>query len=729
MIKKVISLLLLILLVVSIISIVPFNAVENDKIYLNADGKIYEVEAGSEYTYTYYLSYEKDTSNWDNCICGIDALVICDYSIFLDIPSFPLLGESLVCKSTTISDKNSTPVKHQLKFNYTNATGESFRAIDSKLITITIHIDDKAQPGMYYIATQIITLEGANEERIIFNGSDLSPEHINRREGVLENQTIIAKDEPKYQADENIVYPINSVQNAEIEITFDIDASIMITRFRDVYLDGTKLDYRNYSIKCVDDSLILCIKHEFLDSFLFDREYTLEIIFMDGETISTLAIVCTHINTTANDVDYQYYDWGYSFETVTICTFCNKELSREEHIIYDLAPDDPNYERSNLINFSNRSTNWTGPIQFYVYDPEAGYELLPWGSKRLNGIDNGDGTWSYNPEEHGMRLEEGKQYCIIFADATSGDQTYDLMFDTTCLGDTATPTGCSIENPVNHYHTAQEVRWKSSSLGPRLQVTSIGNVVGETCPDFTSKYDMLIDFLRYALDNARRYSEKDDQALLDDLATSLGLTSTEVSQAIKETNVHVHWKGNTIPDQFGYIVKSYYLTGSIKGDNSDITNVHKNLHFIENTDDMSLSNVRLSKGDRVKVALYNGGNVFTVYPDSIGREIAIDKSGWYNFFFKPYEIGNPNYWYITPSLVAESSSYQGGDVDNNGIIESVDTTYLLRSIAKIEIPYTSTELLRGDVDESGNIELTDVTAIQYYLANLSVPFPIGETID
>ena len=210
------------------------------------------------------------------------------------------------------------------------------------------------------------------------------------------------------------------------------------------------------------------------------------------------------------------------------------------------------------------------------------------------------------------------------------------------------------------------------------------------------------------------------------MPSAIGLSQ----KAIKETGVHVEWKGTALPDQSGYITKGYYLTGSIKGDKSGISNVHKNLYFSENdTDDMTLSNVRLSKGDRVKVALYNGGNAFTVYPDGIGREIAIDKSGWYTFYFKPYEIGNPNYWYITPSLVAESSSYQGGDVDNNGIIESVDTTYLLRSLAKIEIPYTSTELLRGDVDESGNIELTDVTAIQYYLANLSVPFPIGETID
>ena len=60
----------------------------------------------------------------------------------------------------------------------------------------------------------------------------------------------------------------------------------------------------------------------------------------------------------------------------------------------------------------------------------------------------------------------------------------------------------------------------------------------------------------------------------------------------------------------------------------------------------------------MKAARYNGANTFTMYPDGVGREIVIDKDGVYDIFFKPYEIGNPNYWFITPAFVEEITETQ-----------------------------------------------------------------------
>ncbi len=192
-----------------------------------------------------------------------------------------------------------------------------------------------------------------------------------------------------------------------------------------------------------------------------------------------------------------------------------------------------------VIKYDNSVTNWEGPVQFFIYDPETGDQLIPWGSKKLNGEDEGGNIWSKDVSAYG--IESGKQYAIIFADGKSGDQTYDLMMDSSCFGDTGKATGNSLENPVDSNKQAKEATWAGSSLGPRLQITSIGNVVGSTCPDFTTKPKMFVDFLKNTLANARTFSGKDDQTLLDDTAKALDLTKDDVESAIKEAGVTTEW--------------------------------------------------------------------------------------------------------------------------------------------------------------------------------------------
>ena len=194
---------------------------------------------------------------------------------------------------------------------------------------------------------------------------------------------------------------------------------------------------------------------------------------------------------------------------------------------------------ADVIKYDNSQTKWAGPVQFFIYDPETGEQLISWGSKKLNGEDEGGDIWS--KDVSGYNMDSSKQYAIIFADATSGDQTYDLMMDSSCIGDTGYATGNSIENPVDSTKTAKEAKWKSSSLGPRLQVTSIGNVVGETCPSFTSKYDMMVSFLKDTLSNALQYSGKDEQTLIDDTAKALGLGKSDVEAAISESGASTSW--------------------------------------------------------------------------------------------------------------------------------------------------------------------------------------------
>jgi uncharacterized membrane protein YgcG len=65
-------------------------------------------------------------------------------------------------------------------------------------------------------------------------------------------------------------------------------------------------------------------------------------------------------------------------------------------------------------------------------------------------------------------------------------QTYDTTFGRACIGDTAKVTGNKIENPVDSEKEAFEAVWttNSSSYGPHLAISSIGNIIGSVlCPN------------------------------------------------------------------------------------------------------------------------------------------------------------------------------------------------------------------------------------------------------
>ena len=427
-------------------------------------------------------------------------------------------------------------------------------------------------------------------------------------------------------------------------------------------------------------------------------------------------------NTIEVDENYQYYDWGYTYDLNTKCSVCKKQIS---HKTIPVIQDSD----TSLIFFDATSAGWkdASGIMFYIREID-GTELATWRSKKLVGTKVGDGIWAFDAKALGV--VEGKQYSIVFGNYDTDAATYDLLLDSSCFGELAYANpDAHIENPIDCTKSNMLAKWEHNTLGPQLQITSIGNVVGETCPLSTTPYALFVDFLTNKLENARVWQNRTDQNIIDSTAKSLNLTDEEVDKAIRETGVKVEWKPKTpIPDQYGYVVGSYYLTGSINGDNSGTSRVHKNLRFEQGDTDYSLSYVKLSKGDKVNIAVYRGNNVFIIYPDGTGQEKRIDKSGYYTFYFKPYEIGNPNYWYFNPPiLVGEIVGGILGDTDGSGNIEVTDATFIQRWLAKIDTPYTKAELMRGDVDESGDLELTDVTWLQYYLANMRTPYQIGIT--
>lgn len=177
----------------------------------------------------------------------------------------------------------------------------------------------------------------------------------------------------------------------------------------------------------------------------------------------------------------------------------------------------------------------------WVYGGDSFY---PWQAKKEACTDNKDGKWYYDLDAKGVTLAPGTLYAVIFSNE-NGMQTYNLLMDSTCIGDTAYCDGTTYENPEDSSKTALAAFWRGKNptqFGPEKCVTSIGNVVGTCVPSTTSAYAMFVDFLVNKLENARTYSGKDDQTLLDDTAAALELGQDDVEAAIKEAGVTVDWK-------------------------------------------------------------------------------------------------------------------------------------------------------------------------------------------
>lgn len=184
----------------------------------------------------------------------------------------------------------------------------------------------------------------------------------------------------------------------------------------------------------------------------------------------------------------------------------------------------------------------------YLYDLKDG-AMITWGAKKGKMKKESDGKYSFDLVEKGFELASDHNYFVIFAAGSTWSlQTYDLLLGESCLGHTASWTGNMVENPQDSNKKAHEVVWDNgvdqNKYGPRLQVTSIGNIVGKVAVG--SRYDLLVQFLTNMLNNAREYSGKDDQTLLDDAASALGLGREDVKKAINESGASVEWsEGNS----------------------------------------------------------------------------------------------------------------------------------------------------------------------------------------
>ncbi len=372
--------------------------------------------------------------------------------------------------------------------------------------------------------------------------------------------------------------------------------------------------------------------------------------------------------------------------------------AKREKASADTPVDGKSYPKrsGNVILFDAASCGWDDGerILLYCYDPSGiEEELIPWGSYKKGGmLYEGNGIYSYDFDAKGIELLPGKQYSLIFSHNGMG-QTHDLLFDTTCFGDTAYAISDSyVENPNDSSKRSLVVHWGSGKLGPAKFITSIGNVVGDVIPAYTSAYGMFVNFLAdsgySSFQNARYYSGKTDQQIIDDTASALGLSKDDVREAISESGCYADWSASK----------------STLGGSEDCVDGYTYRYM-------------------VRCVSYDGY-----------REVgAYSTDGVSNKYVAPAKPTQPP---TEPPTDPEPECIRG-DADGDGNVTIMDATRIQRWLASLSdmnggvftgTPLTAAEKKAADADGDNSVTIMDATAIQRFKADLPTNESIGKPV-
>lgn len=181
-------------------------------------------------------------------------------------------------------------------------------------------------------------------------------------------------------------------------------------------------------------------------------------------------------------------------------------------------------------------------VYCHIWEYGSPTPLAPFQSKKEKCTLLPDGRYSYDVSKVGG-LEEGKYYGMLFSVDTLM-QTYDAIMTTVCLGDTLYCNSTVYEHPLDSNKTCRAAFFRNqspSAYGPLMQITSIGNLIGTCLPPDTTASQLFSAFLADKLENARTYSGKTDQKIIDDMAQGLGLSQDSVEKLIKDSGIQVNW--------------------------------------------------------------------------------------------------------------------------------------------------------------------------------------------
>ncbi len=231
--------------------------------------------------------------------------------------------------------------------------------------------------------------------------------------------------------------------------------------------------------------------------------------------------------------------------------------------------------------------NWDGAKIYCHIWAYGGDSFAQWQSKKESCVKTDtEGVWMYDITAKGFEMEEGVTYAVIFSEGNN--QTYDTLFDTTCLGDTLYCKGQDsiIEAPTDSSKQALAAYWKNADpakYGPVRQLTSLGNVVGECFAPGADAESLYTDFLVNKLQTTLQYVNMTEAELMAHASSELGLSADRAYELELEAGYHKPLTDDQLPlpsdPATGDEPKGELMLGDVNADGKlnikDVTAVQK----------------------------------------------------------------------------------------------------------------------------------------------------------
>lgn len=195
--------------------------------------------------------------------------------------------------------------------------------------------------------------------------------------------------------------------------------------------------------------------------------------------------------------------------------------------------------------------NWDGAKIYCHIWAYGGDSFAQWQSKKEACVKTDtEGLWMYDITGKGFAMEEGVTYAVIFSEGNN--QTYDTLFDTTCLGDTLYCKGeeSIIENPSDSSKQALAAYWKNADptvYGPLRQLTSLGNVVGECFAPGADAESLYVEFITTKLETTLQYVAMSQEELLAHASSELGISADRAYELELEAGLHTPITDDELP--------------------------------------------------------------------------------------------------------------------------------------------------------------------------------------
>jgi len=270
------------------------------------------------------------------------------------------------------------------------------------------------------------------------------------------------------------------------------------------------------------------------------------------------------------DGDFYFYygngEYG-SWPTKELNEEMKAKLGANKVVSGNFTYDEPVYE-TGKIYFDANSTGWKNfkTITFYLYSKADG-QIIPWGSKKGNMKDEGNGIWSFDLSYYPIGTNYG---CIFTADW--GMQTCDLIIGPDNVGDTAYCPGDQVENNVDSNKRSSVVKWKSGKYGNPICITSIGNVIGDTYWKGEDAFTLMVQFLTTegfgGIDSAVQYNGMTVNETITHVGYALGMDDVEIQRAVSASGRDFDWHGDDpdhpdVPDCPGWFDAAYLPDGTL----------------------------------------------------------------------------------------------------------------------------------------------------------------------